>query len=119
MWSLGKVVAEYLDGVCASGIYEARLCREEYGGEIATYCAGYKAEDLPAIIKASDHVIFNSPAQIARFRPQIDAARLLGKAFDKIGRASCRERGCQYVYISVVAVSLKKKNNTRLHITET
>src|SRR3546814_15694272 len=26
----------------------------------------------------------------------------------KIGRASCRERVCQYVYISVVAVSLKK-----------
>src|SRR3546814_18260216 len=28
------------------------------------------------------------------------------------GRASCRERVCQYVYISVVAVSLQKKNNT-------
>src|SRR3546814_16346574 len=28
---------------------------------------------------------------------------------DKIGRASCRERVCQYVKISVVAVSLKKK----------
>src|SRR3546814_19476531 len=42
MWSLGKVVAEYLDGVCASGIYEARLGREAYGGEIAHYCAGYK-----------------------------------------------------------------------------
>src|SRR3546814_15326328 len=27
----------------------------------------------------------------------------------EIGRPSCRERGCQYVYISVVAVSLKKK----------
>src|SRR3546814_15267380 len=27
----------------------------------------------------------------------------------KIGRASCRERVCQYVEISVVAVSLKKK----------
>src|SRR3546814_16123343 len=27
----------------------------------------------------------------------------------KIGRASCRERVCQYVYITVVAVSLKKK----------
>src|SRR3546814_18308445 len=26
-----------------------------------------------------------------------------------IGRASCRERVCKYVYISVVAVSLKKK----------
>src|SRR3546814_18312186 len=32
-----------------------------------------------------------------------------------IGRASCRERVCQYVSISVVAVSLKKKthNNTQ------
>src|SRR3546814_14035211 len=28
----------------------------------------------------------------------------------KIGRASCRERVCQYVSISVVAVSLKQKN---------
>src|SRR3546814_14533209 len=28
----------------------------------------------------------------------------------QIGRASCRERVCQYVEISVVAVSLKKKN---------
>src|SRR3546814_17671227 len=27
----------------------------------------------------------------------------------EIGRASCRERVCQYVWISVVAVSLKKK----------
>src|SRR3546814_17143129 len=30
----------------------------------------------------------------------------------KIGRASCRESVCQYVSISVVAVTLKKKNNT-------
>src|SRR3546814_11501331 len=29
----------------------------------------------------------------------------------KIGRASCRERVCKYVYISGVAVSLKKKKN--------
>src|SRR3546814_18828129 len=28
----------------------------------------------------------------------------------EIGRASCRDRVCQYVWISVVAVSLKKKN---------
>src|SRR3546814_11347820 len=33
----------------------------------------------------------------------------LGSA--QIGRASCRERVCQYVYISVVALSLKKKKN--------
>src|SRR3546814_20082921 len=37
----------------------------------------------------------------------------------EIGRASCRERVCQYVYISVVAVSLKKKKNEQSHITHT
>src|SRR3546814_18572729 len=31
-----------------------------------------------------------------------------------IGRASCRERVSQYVYLSVVAVSLKKKKTTTL-----
>src|SRR3546814_18411918 len=30
---------------------------------------------------------------------------------DQIGRASCRERVCQYVLIQVVAVTLKKKTN--------
>src|SRR3546814_11083157 len=30
----------------------------------------------------------------------------------QIGRASCRERVCQYVYISVVAGSLQKKKKT-------
>src|SRR3546814_11135356 len=31
----------------------------------------------------------------------------------KIGRAACRERGGQYVWISVVAVSLKKKKKQK------
>ena len=82
MWSLGGVVAEYLDGVCASGIFEARLGREYYGGEVATYCAGYKEADLRAILGLSDHVIFNSPAQIARFRTLIDEARRAARTFD-------------------------------------
>ncbi|AMK23602.1 MULTISPECIES: carboxynorspermidine decarboxylase [unclassified Sphingobium] len=87
MWSLGGVVAEYLDGVCASGIYEARLGREEYVGphgdkEVATYCAAYKPEDLAEILKISNHVIFNSPGQIARLKPVIDDARKNGVNFD-------------------------------------
>jgi carboxynorspermidine decarboxylase len=87
MWALGPTVARYLDGVCASGIYEAKLGREEYAGmkgilEVATYCAGYKAEDLPEICALSDHIIFNSPRQIARFRPILEAARAAGEQFD-------------------------------------
>lgn len=82
MWKVAPVVGEYLDGVCTSGLWEAKLAQEHYQGEIATYCAAYKAEDLPEILAISDHVIFNSPYQIARFKPQLDAARAEGRVFD-------------------------------------
>jgi carboxynorspermidine decarboxylase len=82
MWSLGDVVGGALNGVCASGLYEARLGREEYAGEVATYCAGYKAADLPEICALSDHIIFNSPGQHVRFRPILDEARAMGHSFD-------------------------------------
>ncbi len=82
MWKVAPIVGEYLDGVCTSGLWEALLAAEHYQGEIATYCAAYKAEDLPEICRLSDHVIFNSPDQIARFAPLIEQARQGGDAFD-------------------------------------
>jgi carboxynorspermidine decarboxylase len=81
-WQLGDVVSDYLDGTCSSGLWEARLASHHYHGEIATYCAGYKAEDLREILTLSDHVIFNSPGQIARFAPLIAEARAAGQSFD-------------------------------------
>lgn len=74
MWKVAPLVGEYLDGVCTSGLWEARLADEHYSGEIATYCAAYKAEDLPQICAISDHVIFNSPGQIVRFREIVGQA---------------------------------------------
>ena len=82
MWKVAPIVGEYLDGVCTSGLWEALLAAEHYQGEIATYCAAYKADDLPEICRLSDHIIFNSPTQIARFAPQIEAARQRGDTFD-------------------------------------
>jgi carboxynorspermidine decarboxylase len=37
MWSLAPMIGEYLDGVCTSGLWEARLASEFYDGEISTY----------------------------------------------------------------------------------
>ncbi|MEQ1510346.1 MAG: carboxynorspermidine decarboxylase [Sphingopyxis sp.] len=78
MWSLADVIGEYLDGVCTSGLYEARLARDHYRGEIATYCAGYKAADMAEIVAISDHLIFNSPAQHRRFAGFIDGTTDVG-----------------------------------------
>lgn len=74
MHALAPLESKYLSGFCASGLFEARLAREFYSGEVATYSAGYKAADMPEIIALSDHLIFNSPAQKDRFMPMVLAS---------------------------------------------
>lgn len=74
MWSAAPIIGEYLDGVSTSGLWEARLASEFYDGEIATYSAAFKPEDLEEICRLSDHVIFNSPGQHARARLILEAA---------------------------------------------
>ena len=82
MWKVAPLIGEYLDGVCTSGLWEARLASEFYDGEIATYSAAYKPDDLDEILRISDHVIFNSPSQIMRCSAIIEAARRRGESFD-------------------------------------
>lgn len=72
--ALAPLISRYLSGTCSSGLFEARLARQFYSGELATYCAGYKPDDLPEIIDLSDHLIFNSDAQKKRFLPLIEAS---------------------------------------------
>jgi carboxynorspermidine decarboxylase len=71
MWDLAPLVSRYLSGVCASGLWEARLGREHYGGIVETFSAGYKPDEMAEIIHLSDHIIFNTPAAKDRFLPMI------------------------------------------------
>ncbi|MDI1279932.1 carboxynorspermidine decarboxylase [Brevundimonas sp.] len=82
MWSLGDLVGDYLDGTCASGLWEARLAREHYHGHLTTYSPAYRRADLPEILRLSDSVIFNAPDQMARFADLIAEARAAGEVFD-------------------------------------
>ncbi|MEQ5786929.1 carboxynorspermidine decarboxylase [Erythrobacter sp. NFXS35] len=78
MWSAAPIIGEYLDGVSTSGLWEARLASEFYDGEIATYSAAFKPEELEEICRLSDHVIFNSPFQHQRARLILDNAAANG-----------------------------------------
>lgn len=71
MWELAPLVSRYLSGVCASGLWEARLGREHYGGIVETFAAGYKPDEMPDIIRLSDHIVFNTPAAKNRLLPMI------------------------------------------------
>ena len=68
MWSLAPLISEYLDGYCASGLWEARLAKEHFRGPISTYSPAYKAEDLAELIDISNHITFNNPTQIDRWK---------------------------------------------------
>ena len=57
MFSLAPLVSRYLSGTCASGLHEARLGREEFGGEVHTFSAAFTREDLLQVLEISDHVV--------------------------------------------------------------
>ncbi len=78
MFSTAPIIGEYLDGVSTSGLWEARLASEFYDGDIATYSAAFKPEELDEICRLSDHVIFNSPNQMKRARLILDHAATTG-----------------------------------------
>lgn len=74
MFALAPLISRYLCGTCASGLYEARLGREEFAGEVHTFSAAYRKEDIRDILQLSDHLVFNSFAQWQRFQPEIKEA---------------------------------------------
>ena len=54
------LVDRYLDGACASGVYEARLGRETLSGSVHSFAPAYSAGDLALLLQLSDHISFNS-----------------------------------------------------------
>ena len=67
MFSTFGVLKKYLDGACASGLYEARLSHEELLLETHTYSPAYKEEEIKDIAKLSDHLSFNSFNMVKKF----------------------------------------------------
>ena len=69
MWSTFPLIRETLQGVCASSPWEARLGRETFGGEVHSFAAAFKERDIVELLSISDHLVFNSFAQLEAFRP--------------------------------------------------
>ncbi len=69
------LLSEYLAGTEASGLYEARLGAEEMpSGEVHVFCAAYREADIAPLIEVADHIVFNSPRQLACFGERVKAA---------------------------------------------
>jgi carboxynorspermidine decarboxylase len=74
MFSVFPLIRKTLDGTCASSPDEARLGREEFGGEVHVYAAGFSNRDIEELLPLCDHYSFNSFDQWKRFRPLVEAS---------------------------------------------
>ena len=79
-WSTFPLIRRYLAGATASSIGEARLAREELGGEVHAYAPAYSDDEMRELVTLADHIVLNSPSQWRRHRPAIEAARRAGRA---------------------------------------
>ncbi|WP_440285507.1 carboxynorspermidine decarboxylase [Eshraghiella crossota] len=67
-YALYPLIGKYLSGTTASGLYEARLGREEMGRENHVFAPAYKDEDMDELVKICDHIVFNSISQLERHK---------------------------------------------------
>ena len=71
MFSVFGALKKYLFGTTASSVHEARLGREEFGGEVHAYAPAYSDADIEALLPMVDHITFNSFSQLERYREQV------------------------------------------------
>ena len=83
-YGLYPLIGKYLNGTTASGLFEARLGRQEMALhpelrernlETHVFSAAYREDEFQEIAGLCDHVVFNSFAQLEKFR---DTARKMG-----------------------------------------
>lgn len=71
------LISKYLAGTTASGLYEARLGKEKFGGETHVFSPAYREDEFQEILKYADDIVFNSPTQVKKYAQK---AKSLGKS---------------------------------------
>jgi carboxynorspermidine decarboxylase len=71
MFSLFTVIKEYLCGIAASSLDEARLGYEEFGGEVHICAPAYAENEFGELLGYADHIVFNSFSQWRCFRERV------------------------------------------------
>ena len=75
MYSTYPLIGKYLSGTTASGLFEAKLGKEEMPeGETHVYAPAYSEKDFAEIVTLADHIVFNSFAQYEKYYPTVQAS---------------------------------------------
>ncbi len=74
MFSVYPLLRQYLAGSTASGLYEARLGKECFGGETHVFSPAYREDEFEEMLTYADHFVFNSCRQVEKFAKRAKAA---------------------------------------------
>ncbi|WP_434311122.1 carboxynorspermidine decarboxylase [Hominifimenecus sp. rT4P-3] len=67
MYSCYPLLRRYLAGTTASGLFEARLGHEAFGGETHVFSPAYREDEFEELLQYADDFVFNSPAQVRKY----------------------------------------------------
>ncbi len=70
------LISKYLSGTTASGLYEAKLAAEHFGKENHVFCPAYLDSEFDEVASLCDHIVFNSFAQLEKFKTRAKNASL-------------------------------------------
>ena len=70
-YSTFPLIRKYLYGVCASGLNEAKMGKEEFGKEVHTFAPGFSDDEFDEVVKNSTHIVFNSFSQLEKFKNKV------------------------------------------------
>ena len=68
MYACYPLIAKYLKGAAASGLFEARLAYEEFPGENHVFNPAFQDKEISELLQYCDHFVFNSVTQWKKFR---------------------------------------------------
>jgi carboxynorspermidine decarboxylase len=72
--ALYPTLRHYLAGTTASGLHEALLGHEYFGGEVHVFSPAYKEKEMDELLEIADHLVFNSLTQWNTFRDRVLSA---------------------------------------------
>jgi carboxynorspermidine decarboxylase len=75
-WGVFDLMREYMDGTTSSSLFEARLGHEKFGKEVHSFSVGYSRDDIKAVAKFADKVIFNSASQLEMYHSDVRGIKL-------------------------------------------
>lgn len=89
------LISKYLAGTTASGLYEARLGKEKFGGETHVFSPAYREDEFQEILKYADDIVFNSPKQVKKYAQK---AKSLGKSVGLRVNPECSTQDGHAIY---------------------